>query len=91
MRGDRSRTCTCTCNPCTYVFHDLGMFSIMQLGLERGVGVAIAKAASNKTVAPASIGKLFTVIHSSIKDTLSPLICYCRICTSTFYKLPSLF
>ena len=44
MRGDWSGTCTCTCNPCTYVFHSVGMFSIMQLGPERGVGVAIAKA-----------------------------------------------
>ena len=63
MRGDWSGTCTCTCNPCTYVFHNVGMFSIMQLGPERGVGVAIAKAVATKqhwTVAPASIGKLCT-------------------------------
>ena len=35
----------CTCNPCTYVFHNMGMFSIMQLG---GVGVAIAKAVATE-------------------------------------------
>ena len=48
MRGDWSGTCTCTCNPCTYVFHNVGMFSIMQLGPERGVGVAIAKAVATE-------------------------------------------
>ena len=40
MRGDWSGTCTC--NPCTYVLHNVGTLSIMQLGPERGVGVAIA-------------------------------------------------
>ena len=35
-------------NPCTYVFHNVGMFSIMQLGPERGVGVAIAKAVATE-------------------------------------------
>ena len=49
MRGDWSGIiCTCTCNPCTYVFHSVGMFSIMQLGPERGVGVAIAKAVATE-------------------------------------------
>ena len=48
MRGDWSGTCTCTCNPCTYIFHNVGMFSIMQLGPERGVGVAIAKAVATE-------------------------------------------
>ena len=50
MRGDWSGTCTCTCtfNPCTYVFHNVGTFSIMQLGPERGVGVAIAKAVATE-------------------------------------------
>ena len=35
-------------NPCTYIFHNVGTFSIMQLGPERGVGVAIAKAVATK-------------------------------------------
>ena len=35
-------------NPCTYVFHNVGTFSIMQLGPERGVGVAIAKAVATE-------------------------------------------
>ena len=37
------------------IFHKLGMFFIMQLGLEKGVGVVMAKAVpSNKIVAPIS-------------------------------------
>ena len=35
-------------NPCTYVFHNVCTFSIMQLGPERGVGVAIAKAVATE-------------------------------------------
>ena len=74
MRGDWSGTCTCTCNPCTYVFHNVGMFSIMQLGPERG-GCGDCQGCGYQATGLWHLHQLGncvlkSLIYSNIKDTV---------------------